>query len=67
LTVPGQRLFAKTRQPAVGKAGFKAMEALINEDFCPQARRERFLSGGILKIFRALKNVSNEAWGQKDH
>jgi len=40
---------------------------LIYEDFCFLARRERFLSGEILKIFRALKNASNDARGQKDH
>jgi hypothetical protein len=42
-------------------------EALINEDFCSLARRERFLSAGILKIFRALKNARNAASEQKDH
>jgi hypothetical protein len=36
-------------------------EALINEDFCSLARREYFSRRGILKIFRALKNVSNAA------
>jgi hypothetical protein len=40
---------------------------MIKEYFCSLARRERFLSAGILKIFRALKNASNAARGQKDH
>jgi hypothetical protein len=53
--------------PRSSTSYFFPYEALINEDFCHMARRERFLSAGILKIFRALKNVSNDARGQKDH
>jgi hypothetical protein len=43
------------------------LEALITEDFCSLARRERFLSGEIYEHISSIKKRLGVARGQKDH
>ncbi len=42
-------------------------DLFVNKGFCSLARREHFLSAGILDIFRALKSASNKARGQNHY